>query len=648
MLVIDFETYWDADYSLAKMSAQEYVDDERFEVQSVAVLDTDTGRVRAALGPEVPQLLADIGVNGQVVVGHNLRFDGLILKRRFGLHPAGWLDTYGMALAVIGGQVRSHSLGACLAFFGIEAKQRQGVLKTTRGRRLKDFTREELKNLVLYNIDDVIQTWQLARLLMQAFPPDNVPVLDWVTHAAVDAPFVLDADWLDAEIRCIRQRQASLARKAGVTQETLRSDARLATLLQELGVEPPRKISPSTGEETWAFSKSDDAFLELLNHENPRVRAIVEARLAVKSTIHLSRAQRLHRIAVRSGRLAAPLNFSGAVNTHRFSGADGLNMQNLPKTSWYLEDGQWVEGPSRIRKALRAPEGHKVVVVDSANIELRVAHWLAGSETLLDAIRAGADPYCRFAERIYGEPVDPRAQEPGSDEEKRHKRMRTMGKVAMLALQYGMGASKFRHVVWSWTGELIRDDEALHVVQTYRAQHPAIPGMWRLLDSLMQIHMAGGDVGTLPMTRAFRQVFEVCSEPGMLRIVMPDGLAFKYPKLKATHEGLVYWRPYKTPADRPWAWIWGGKLLENLVQGLSACIIRHQMKHLLQWLKTQGLPPSSLALQVHDEVVLVVPAALADATLDRAIAVMGTAPAWAPGLPLAAEGGIGDSYGDAK
>ena len=51
---------------------------------------------------------------------------------------------------------------------------------------------------------------------------------------------------------------------------------------------------------------------------------------------------------------------------------------------------------------------------------------------------------------------------------------------------------------------------------------------------------------------------------------------------------------------------------------------------------------------VHDEVLLLVPEDHAETALKELLDIMRKPPAWAPDLPLDAEGGIGDSYGDAK
>ena len=144
-----------------------------------------------------------------------------------------------------------------------------------------------------------------------------------------------------------------------------RSNPKFAELLIEQGVTPPTKISATTGKETYAFAKTDEGFKELLEHDNPYVQALASARIGNKSTIEETRTENFIQIANR-GKLPVPLKYAGAVVSHRWSGVDGINLQNLPRTS-------------ELRRAICAPVGYKLVASDLSNIELRLAYWFAQS-----------------------------------------------------------------------------------------------------------------------------------------------------------------------------------------------------------------------------------------------------------------------------
>jgi DNA polymerase len=101
------------------------------------------------------------------------------------------------------------------------------------------------------------------------------------------------------------------------------SNNQLADLLTSLGVTPPMKKSLATGKQTLAFSKTDEEFKALLEHENPMIQAIVAARLGVKSTLEETRTERFIGIASR-GPMPVPLRYYAA-HTGRWGGDDKLN-----------------------------------------------------------------------------------------------------------------------------------------------------------------------------------------------------------------------------------------------------------------------------------------------------------------------------------
>ena len=152
------------------------------------------------------------------------------------------------------------------------------------------------------------------------------------------------------------------------------------------------KISPTTGKPTFAFAKTDIGFKDLLDHPDERVQILSAARVGNRSTIEETRTENFINIANR-GLLPVPLKYSGAVVSHRWSGGDGINMQNLPRTS-------------ELRRAIYAPSGFKIVVSDLSNIELRLAYWFSNSQDKVEQIRNGVDLYTQSASDITGTPYD--------------------------------------------------------------------------------------------------------------------------------------------------------------------------------------------------------------------------------------------------
>ena len=641
-VVLDFETYWDKDYSLSKMTTHEYLLDPRFEVLSVAI--KQPGRTAIAVGGagKVKALIDALPWERIRLIGHNLHFDGAVLSYHFGKVPLQYVDTMSMAMALLGGRIKNASLLEVARFCGVEAKKHSDILKTTKGRRWNELSGGEQLELLRYNREDVDVTAAVFEKLWAQFPTGvELMAMDWAIRASCSPKLMLDEETLEEELLNVKRERLRVVAKAGVPRSTLMSNEKFAQYLKELGVEPPTKVN-SKGKETWDFAKTSEAFQALKEHEDERVRAAVEARLTVKSTIAETRAAKLLRLAKLGKPVPAPLYYAGAVNTLRFSGAGGLNFQNLPKSGL-------------IRKAIRPQPGHKLVVVDSSQIELRICHWLAGERQILDALQQGRDAYSEFASHIYGMEVNPKAFEEGDPRHAEHKRMRQIGKIAMLALQYGMGAEKYRQTVLNWTGIDLSLDEAQRVVNVFRTRFPRIKGLWYAMDDMLRRAAQAQPFYPQPPGYTHLPVgFHMANGwPAMgneLRGRMPTGVEFKYPDLQldATTGEITYWRPYRKAGTEQRMYIWGGVVVENLTQGLAALVLRKQMASIIHTLETHGLPPESMVLQVHDEVVLSVQEQSAETIYRQVLAIMSDAPAWMPGLPLAAEGAIADNYGDAK
>ena len=110
IIIIDFETYYSKEYGLNKLTTEEYIRDERFEVIGVAVKENDGNTVwRSGTHEEIKEFLANYDWRNSFVVGHNLRFDGAILNWVFDINPKELIDTMSMA-TIIHGLTESVSL----------------------------------------------------------------------------------------------------------------------------------------------------------------------------------------------------------------------------------------------------------------------------------------------------------------------------------------------------------------------------------------------------------------------------------------------------------------------------------------------------------------------------------------------------------
>jgi DNA polymerase I-like protein with 3'-5' exonuclease and polymerase domains len=395
IVTIDFETYYDKDYSLSKMTTEQYVRSPLFEIIGVGIKVNDYPTDWYS-GGNPGKFLKSLDYRNRAILCHNTAFDGAILSWHFGIKPRLWLDTLSMARPLhnvtVGG-----SLAKLVTYYGLGKKGDEVVAAL--GKHKADFAEADLAQYGQYCINDVNLTKQLFDKMKVGFPSSELLAIDQTLRMYTEPTIELDVPLLEAHLEEVRTRKRMLIQDlglSGVSEEALTkmlmSNDIFAKYLKNLGIEPPRKVSLTTGKETWAFAKTDKGMTDLLEHPDERVQSVVAARLGVKSTIEETRTDALIGVAGR-GRLPIMLNYYGA-HTGRFSGGDKLNLQNLP-----------ARGNTTIRRALKAPTGELVIACDSSQIEARTVAWVAGQEDLLEAFREKRDVYSEFASEVYGRKV---------------------------------------------------------------------------------------------------------------------------------------------------------------------------------------------------------------------------------------------------
>lgn len=328
VLTLDFETYYDKEYSLSKLTTEEYVRDPRFEVIMVGLRWPD-GRTEVIDGThlEIKHRLDEIEWGRYAVLCHNTLFDGAILAWRFGVNPAAWLDTLSMGRAMFGS--RNNSLASLAKRYGLEDKGT--TVQNMMGRRRATLSPAEFQQYAEYCLLDVELCHQLWQLMSTGwynpseadnrgpFPLQELKLIDLHIRMFTEPMLRLNRDKLETHLQEVLAQKAALMERVTVDKTELMSNARFAALLEGLGVEVPTKISPTTGKQTFAFAKTDPGMKALLEHESPEVQALAAARLGVKSTLEETRTQRFIDIAKRDPRFPVPLKYAYA-RTKRSSG----------------------------------------------------------------------------------------------------------------------------------------------------------------------------------------------------------------------------------------------------------------------------------------------------------------------------------------
>jgi DNA polymerase I-like protein with 3'-5' exonuclease and polymerase domains len=604
IITIDFETYYDKEYSLSKITTEEYVRHKQFEVIGVGV-KVDDGKTEWYSGPKekVRFWLGKFSWSEALVLAQNTAFDGAIMSWHFGIKPKGWLDTMCMGRALHGVDA-SASLKALAERYEVGAKGDEVVAAL--GKRRDDFTEEELERYGSYCRNDVELTYAIFQKMMKKFPAKELKVIDVTLRMFIDPRLELDLPLLEQHLEDVIKKKEKLLEIAAANKEDLMSNDKFAELLKQLGVEPPTKISARTGKEAWAFAKTDENFKELQEHPNLKVQALVAARLGNKTTLEETRTQRFIDIAGR-GRLPVPIKYYAA-HTGRWGGDDKINLQNLPSRG---------QNAGKLKDSIKPPPGYVLIDADSSQIEARTVAWIAGQTDLVEAFENGEDVYKIMASAIYSKDVADVTKEE-----------RFVGKTTILGAGYGMGAEKFQLQLKIF-GVDIPVNECKKIIDIYRQTYPKIPALWR------QAQLCVNAILTRSAT-PFGVVDAVTFDATEKGFLLPSGLWQRYEGLqKVTDaEGKEQYE-YKT--RKGFVKIYGGKVVENLCQAVARCVIAEQMVKISKKYK--------VVLTVHDAVACIVPLEETEQAAKYVESCMRWRPEWCQALPLDCEVGYGESYG---
>ena len=620
LITLDFETYYDSKIKLGfkHQTTEEYVKDKRFEVIGVGV-QVDDGAAQWFSGShkEILDYLECLDIQGSALLCHNTLFDGCILSWCFGIKPAFMFDTLCMARALHGVEVGG-SLAKLAERYSLGKKGDEVVM--AEGKRRQDFDAFELARYGSYCKNDVDLTFRLFQELSSALPEDEFSLIDMTLRMFTEPVFEVDDALLIYRLEEVQAEKKELLnglmeKLKCDTEEAVRkklaSNKQFAQLLLEYGVTPPMKVSKTTGKETYALAKNDEGFLALTEMEDVFIQRLCSVRLGTKSTIEESRIQRFIDIGKRNeGRLPIPLKYYGA-HTGRWAGSDKVNFQNLPSRD---------KKKKALKNAVVAPDGHFVINCDSSQIEARVLAWLAGQDDVVEQFAKGEDVYSLFATKIYGRPIS-----------KANNVERFVGKTCILGLGYGTGALKLQHTLKTTPpGAIVTEDEAKEYVNTYRQANDKIIDLWREGDDVIK------DLADWGRLKAYYYGQHRCVMVTKDGIKLPNGLMIRYPNLHLNTEetkSQYQYQSRKGPVS-----LWGGSLVENVVQALARIVVGQQMLKIQQKYR--------VALTVHDAAVVVVKEAELNNALAYIVECMKWTPDWARGLPVTCEAHYGESYGD--
>lgn len=621
LITLDFETYYTSkDLGFRTQTTEEYVRDKRFEVIGVSV-QVDAGEPVWFSGDRetMRKWLLQFDWRNSMMLAHNTLFDGCILYWHFGITPKVYLDTLSMARALHGVEVGG-SLAKLAERYQIGQKGDEVVAAIDK--RRKDFAPDDLARYGEYCRNDVALTYKLFNIMSKDFPMDELRLIDMTIRMFTHPMLYVDEDKLNARLEDMHKEKSELlsslmSQLKCETEEEVRknlsSNKKFAEILEGFKIKVPMKMSEKQKKEVPALAKKDEGFIALCESEDEFIQHLCAVRLGTKSTLEAGRIQRFIDIGKRNkGLIPVPLKYYGA-HTGRWSGMDKINFQNLPSRD---------PKKKALKKAIVPPEGYKVINADSSQIEARMVAWLAGQDDVVQQFARGEDVYSLFASAVYNRTIT-----------KKDAEQRFVGKTCILGLGYGTGALKLQHTLSTSQPISVKidEDEAKRIVGVYREKNDKIIELWGEADDMLE-DMLNGSFKQGPKTFGKHK----CVFYDKDGIILPNNLRIRYKNLRREFEdgkSKIIYDSRRGPIS-----IWGGAVVENVVQALARIVVGLQMIEINSHHR--------VVLTVHDAAVCVVAEDEVDEAVKLITGIMHVAPEWATGLPVACEANAGDSYGD--
>ncbi len=375
------------------------------------------------------------------------------------------------------------------------------------------------------------------------------------------------------------------------------------------------------------------------------------------------------------------LAYYGASRTGRFAGRL-IQPQNYPRPTFKqvaaaiklillggtIDEVEAVFPPvleviaSCLRGCLVPREGMKIIDFDLSQIEARVVAWLAGQLDILEVFARGEDVY------MY-------------DVEKLGLNVRQEGKAVRLGLGFGMGPNKFIDLAATYglTYSVQRSEE---IVYGWRDENPNICNLW--WDTDRAVKECIREAKSSPLGKAERQINQYLSVmvnkarngSYLMTLLLPSGRRLYYRDIALEIE-----RPEQEIADakrscelgeidafeladilaeisqrrvresitysginqitKRWGKVrtYGAKIIENATQGFARDVVIEMA------LAIDEQKLGDLVLSVHDQLLNEVPEDEAEERYKAIEKIMNAPLAFAPGLPIAAEGHIVERFG---
>lgn len=645
-VVLDFESYFDDDYSLTKMSTWAYVKDKRFEITGLggqASYDNQLQELKFLKPHEIDNLFSqtnDWWTGLKTVIFQNAKFDQMILQEHYGIKPRYVVDLKHLHL-----HIRPHTsnrLNDMAVEYGLQPK---GDTMSFKGMHWRDIEKDEevLSNFIDYTKNDVDLEAQLFCMMLPALtnPEMELPLAQHTTKMYLEPAFKFDRELAVSLLKGMQAEIDAAVELSGLTPKQLGSKIEIVDIINAaLPGDETCPMKQGKKEKIPALAKDDEGTKYLLNHDCKKVRDIITARQAVKSwPRELCRIEKMIELAdACGGKMPVPAKYCGA-HTGRWQGEGGINLFNLGGRGRAGKANHPMLG--KVRNLLCAEDCQELIIVDSAQIEARVLAWIAGQWDLVEDFRNDIDIYGKFGTGLFGMVVRKSRKDDPPPITALMDINRGFAKDTVLGSGYGMGSGKFYDNCMANIALRPLFDSGKYdfefvkgLIGYYRKTYAEVPRFWSDIEKMfrwvvkyphevMRYAIPGSRLGE-------HDLLTLWNQGGTVYMQLPSGrcLVYDNARIRKSDNQLLY--RSKSP-------LWGGTLTENICQSIARDLLGY-------WILECENAEIPVIHHVYDEIISFTVDFNAQIVLDKVMAIMRTVPDWAAGLPVDAEGKITKVY----
>jgi len=680
-VAVDFETYYDKEYSLSKMSVYQYTHDEQFDAYLVAVYNDDIKWVGN------PKDFDWKSIEGHLLVMHNKSFDALVVERlqelgvidpslKFG----GYFDTADMA-AYLGCQrnlkmASKHLLGRDMS---------KATRTAMKGKTMKDVVAEGMtEELLEYGIGDAVNTFDLYKKYHKLWP-ENEQTLSRLNFECsqygvrIDRPSLekcvadMKAEmqqllklipWVEPSINFLKSKHPD----KDVDEEFYLSskdmsknkETGMRNVLMPLAPTAVRHYAKLAGVAVpSSISKDDELWQATIAEHGEKMPWLAAVGRYRSLNAHYCKALSVLMGTRPDDTFAPQLLYFGA-HSGRFSGGAGydsgtkFNPQNMPRGAMFGCD---------LRKHFMARPGHKLLIPDFSQIEARVLLWLAGDTTLAAAVEREGNLYQAYAKLrgIYKGSGEFKKDDPDAYQ---------ITKSLVLGAGFQLSAFRYMETViptglfdaelkkgadfcYDKDKDVLKQEIRYMIYEAHGIAEPQPGNSYHMYIKQLALKIAPEKIFAFLRAKADIDQYRKDNPKVVAHWKSHQAYLLKSANNKdRTHEVclrsgrvLTYHNPQRVGREIKAQFEMGGKfkflhsgvLTNNEVQATARDILRDA------WLAASAAGKQVL-WTVHDEIIFEVKEDRAEEELKECIDIMLNSSPWAAGCPLGVEGAIVDRY----